>query len=83
MIWPWLLGIFADSLVKYFPKKEVKDYMTETFSALWEIHLTKYCLQHISEIFKPNPPFKAKGAVAQAWSLAEVIRVLEMMRKTR
>ncbi len=81
MIWPWLIGIFADSLMKYCSKKESKAYLTETFSALWEIHPAQYCLQHISEIFKPNPPFTAKGAVAQAWSLAEVIRVLDMIRR--
>ncbi len=83
MIWPWLIGMFTDALLNFTPKKEAKKFITETFSPLWEIHPAQYCLQHISEIFKPNPPFTAKGAVAQAWSLAEVIRVLDRLKKTR
>lgn len=83
MIWPWLIGVFVDALLNFAPKKDAKTFVMETFSPLWEIHPAQYCLQHISEIFKPNPPFTAKGAVAQAWSMAEVIRVLDRLKKIR
>jgi predicted glycogen debranching enzyme len=81
VVWPWLTGIFMDTLLKAEEKKSVKTYLEETFSPLWEIHLAQYCLQHISEIFNPVPPYTPKGACAQAWSLAEAIRVIDTLRK--
>ena len=34
------------------------------------------CLSQLSECFEPEPPFRQVGAPAQAWSVAEVLRVL-------
>ena len=76
-VWPWLIGIFADALLKTSGKEETKKYINETFGELWGRHLQRYGLLHISEIFNPSPPHTAKGCLAQAWSIAEVIRTLE------
>jgi glycogen debranching enzyme len=38
-------------------------------------HLDEACLGSISEIFDAQPPFAARGCVAQAWSVAEVLRL--------
>jgi predicted glycogen debranching enzyme len=81
MVWPWLIGIYVDALTNYSDhmpdvRKEVK----ATFSELWKIHLSQYGLNHISEIFRPNPPFVAKACIAQAWSEAELIRVLSLLK---
>lgn len=80
LVWPWLIGIFTDALLKLSPKKEVRKYVLETFNELLETHLQRYGLNHISEIFTPNPPHVAKGCMAQAWSEAEVIRALEAVK---
>ena len=37
---------------------------------------TNYGLGSIVEIFDAEPPFAARGTIAQAWSVAEVLRVL-------
>ena len=37
-------------------------------------HLDEDCLGTISEIFDAEPPFTPRGCVAQAWSVAEVLR---------
>jgi glycogen debranching enzyme len=34
------------------------------------------CIGSISEIFDAEPPFTPRGCIAQAWSVAEVLRVL-------
>jgi glycogen debranching enzyme len=34
------------------------------------------CLGQLPECFEPEPPFRPVGAPAQAWSVAEVLRVL-------
>jgi glycogen debranching enzyme len=38
-------------------------------------HLSEACIGSISEVFDADRPFTARGCVAQAWSVAEVLRV--------
>ena len=81
MVWVWYIGILMDAMLKHYgTKTEVKAYFKNTFSDLWTTHLEQYALFHISELFRPNPPFVAKACVAQATSEAEVIRVLETLK---
>ena len=37
-------------------------------------HLTDACVGSISEIFDAVEPFAPRGCVAQAWSVAEILR---------
>jgi glycogen debranching enzyme len=37
-------------------------------------HLSQSGLGHISEIFEGDPPHRPCGCIAQAWSVAEVLR---------
>jgi glycogen debranching enzyme len=37
-------------------------------------HLGEACIGSISEIFDAEPPFAPRGCIAQAWSVAEVLR---------
>ena len=37
-------------------------------------HLDEACVGSTSEIFDAEPPFTPRGCVAQAWSVAEVLR---------
>ena len=39
-------------------------------------HLHEACLGHVSEIFDGQHPHRARGCVAQAWSVAEPLRAL-------
>jgi glycogen debranching enzyme len=80
-VWPWLTGIFCDALFKtYGSRKDVKDYIDSTFRRLWKEHLFENGIFHISEIFEPEEPYKACGCIAQAWSTAEILRVLKMLK---
>lgn len=82
MVWPWLIGIFYDACSKTLDdKNEVNSYFLSHFKELWSSHLQENGLFHISEIFTPNPAHTAKGCIAQAWSMAEVIRVLDSIKK--
>jgi glycogen debranching enzyme len=44
-------------------------------SGFWP-HLDEACIGSISEIFDAERPFTPRGCVAQAWSVAEVLRCL-------
>ncbi|MBQ2574383.1 MAG: hypothetical protein II575_09190, partial [Bacteroidales bacterium] len=35
----------------------------------------------ISEIYDGDPPYNPRGAIAQAWSVAEVLRILSLIKK--
>ena len=37
-------------------------------------HLGEACIGQISEIFDADAPYAPRGCVAQAWSVAEVLR---------
>ena len=42
----------------------------------FEEHLSEAGLGQISEIFDGDPPHKPRGCIAQAWSVAELLRVI-------
>jgi glycogen debranching enzyme len=72
-VWPWLSGAFVDAWLKTFPDD------VETAAqclAAFDEHLSDDCVGSISEIFDAEPPFTPRGCVAQAWSVAEVLRSL-------
>jgi glycogen debranching enzyme len=42
----------------------------------FEAHLADACVGSMSEIFDAEPPFTPRGCIAQAWSVAELVRCL-------
>ena len=71
LVWPWLLGPYLDAYRRINPKDEaVVRRLLEPFNA----HLSETGLGTISEIFEPEPPYRPVGCIAQAWSVAEVLR---------
>ena len=39
-------------------------------------HLDEACIGSVSEIFDAEEPFTPRGCIAQAWSVAELLRAL-------
>ena len=71
-VWAWLIGGFVDAHRKVFPdKRERRDEILNDFKS----HLNEAGCGQISEIFDGNAPHKPRGCFAQAWSVAEVLRV--------
>jgi predicted glycogen debranching enzyme len=72
-VWGWLAGPFVDAWLKVYP-----DDTAEARSVLdgFKRHLGEAGIGTISEIFDAEPPFTPRGCIAQAWSVAEAIRVL-------
>ena len=70
-VWAWLIGPFIDTWLKVHPG----DFETAgRFLDGFEPHLRDACIGSISEIFDAEPPFTPRGCIAQAWSVAEVLR---------
>ncbi len=71
-VWPWLIGHFLDARRRVYPDKKDSHAL---FGGL-EKHLQDAGIGTISEIFDAEPPYTARGCIAQAWSVAEVLRSL-------
>lgn len=69
--WPWLLGQFADAHYRVYKDRERVRQLIEPFRR----HLTEAGIGTISEIFDGDPPHKPRGCIAQAWSVAEILRI--------
>jgi predicted glycogen debranching enzyme len=70
MAWPWLLGPYLDAHLRLNRNPEFVRRIVEPFDA----HLRDAGLGTISEIFEPEPPYRPLGCIAQAWSVAEILR---------
>lgn len=70
-VWGWLIGHFVDAWMKVHPD----DYETaQSFLDGFIPHLDQACIGSISEIFDADSPYTPRGCIAQAWSIAEVLR---------
>ncbi len=69
-VWTWLLGPFIRAWQRFYPTKPIPFEWQPLFDHLQN----QACLGSISEMFDGDAPHEPKGAVAQAWSVAEVIR---------
>ena len=70
-VWTWLLGPFIDAWLRAYPgrRAEARDFLSGCGTTLSE-----GCIGTVSEIFDAEAPFTPRGCVAQAWSVAELIR---------
>ncbi|MEM8533653.1 MAG: amylo-alpha-1,6-glucosidase [Chloroflexota bacterium] len=75
-VWSWLVGPFA--LAHYAVYRDSA--MILAMLEVMEDHLADACLGSISEIFDGDPPHAPRGAFAQAWSVAEVLRVWRIVQ---
>lgn len=70
-VWAWLIGPFVDAWLRVHPGDLSR---ARTFLEGFVPHLGEACLGSISEVFDAEPPYTPRGCVAQAWSVAEVLR---------
>jgi predicted glycogen debranching enzyme len=70
-VWAWLAGPFIDAWLRVYP-----DDLAGAQRALdgFVPHLDEACIGSISEVFDAEAPFTPRGCIAQAWSVAEVLR---------
>ena len=73
-VWAWLIGGFIDAYRRVYPDRE--DRVKEILEGFIP-HLSQAGLGQISEIFDAEEPHSPRGCFAQAWSVAEILRVLK------
>jgi predicted glycogen debranching enzyme len=72
-VWAWLIGPYLDAWLKVHPGDRAG---VQKALAGFDAHLNEACVGSISEIFDAEEPYTPRGCVAQAWSVAEVLRHL-------
>ena len=79
-VWAWLIGPYIDAWLRVFPDDRATTHrILDSFTH----HLNEACVGSISEVFDAEAPFTPRGCIAQAWSVAELLRVwvkLDMVR---
>lgn len=70
-VWAWLIGPFIDAWLKVYPgdKRGARKFL-ERFPE----RMNENGIGTISEVFDAREPHTAGGCIAQAWSVAEVLR---------
>jgi predicted glycogen debranching enzyme len=74
-VWAWLLGPYFDA-VRLIEGEEVARSELESILPVLRQHLADAGLGTISEIFDGDPPYTPRGCISQAWSVAEVLRLV-------
>lgn len=85
--WPWLLGLYYNSLrnMKAFEKdkdrkkeltSKIEEFKKKTKKTFSKEIAENGCVGSISELYDSKAPYLPKGAFAQGWSVAEVFRII-------
>jgi predicted glycogen debranching enzyme len=77
-VWPFLLGAYADALLGLYgdaAAPKIRKLYESFAEALWQ-----YGWGYIAEIYEGDAPHLPRGAPAQAWSIAELLRIAYLLR---
>lgn len=73
-VWAWLMGPFVSAHLRvYKDMAAARTYLTPLLQ-----NLVDHGVGSVSEIFEGDAPFAPRGCIAQAWSVAEVLRAWQM-----
>ncbi len=85
-VWPWLLGLYYDSLRNMLKTedeeqkekiaKKIKKLKKDTKETFMKALYADGVMGSISEIYDTQEPYLGKGTSAQAWSISEVYRII-------
>ncbi len=77
-VWPWLLGAYADACRAVYGNDAARPRLAALL-APFHAHLAVAGLGSVSEIADGAPPFTPRGCIAQAWSVAELLRITALI----
>ena len=77
--WPWLMGAYLEAYLKIYRMSGLS--FAERCIYNFEDDLTDRGITSISELFDGNPPYRGRGGIAFAMSVAEILRVKRLIMK--
>ena len=75
-VWAWLMGAFITAYIKAHDASAEARERARGWLAPFHAHLSEAGLGHVSEIFDGDAPHTPNGCIAQAWSVAELLRTV-------
>jgi predicted glycogen debranching enzyme len=75
-VWPWLIGAFLEAYLKVHNRSDDSVAQVKEWLAPLVTHMNdEGAIGQIAEIFDGDAPHRPVGCPAQAWSIAEVLRI--------
>jgi glycogen debranching enzyme len=85
--WPWLLGLYYNCLKNTLQatkkseekakiKEKLEDFIDNTTKTFQKEIFENGCIGGISELYDSKKPQLPKGTINQAWSVAEIFRII-------
>ena len=79
MLYEVITGHFCEAYLKIHDKCGLA--LVEKIFNSFEEEMTVHGIGTISEIYDGDPPHAPRGAISQAWSVSELIRIYDMISK--
>ena len=76
---PWLLGHYVEGNFKLYGKSFISTAKEIIYA--FEEDMTTYGIASICEMYDGDPPQTAAGSLSQAWSVAEILRIMKMIEE--
>jgi len=76
-VWPWLFGPFCEGWLKVYGNQGVQKVRKLIFGL--EGVMSEHGISTISEIYDGDPPHAPQGSISQAWSVGEVLRIIDLL----
>ncbi|MCE5346990.1 MAG: amylo-alpha-1,6-glucosidase [Bacteroidales bacterium] len=76
-VWPWLYGPFCEGWLRVYGQQGVQKVRKLIFGL--EDVMNEHGISTISEIYDGDPPHLPQGAISQAWSVGEVLRIIDLL----
>lgn len=78
-VWPWLMGFYVEAVLRAFPGDKHRAEQLVRLIDGFEECLHSHGLGQIPKLFDGDPPHRPGGAIAQAWSVGELLRAKELL----
>jgi len=76
-VWPWLLGPFCEGWLRVYGGQGVNK-IKKLIYGLEEV-MSEHGITTLSEIHDGDPPHAPNGTISQAWSIGEVLRIINLL----
>ncbi|MDR7132586.1 putative glycogen debranching enzyme [Algoriphagus sp. 4150] len=78
-VWVWPLGHFVEGYIKLHGKSGAN--FIEKIVTGFDGVMSQYGVGAVAEIYDGDPPHRPKGAISQAWSVSELLRMMDLVKK--
>src|SRR5690606_21831561 len=77
-VWVWPLGHFVEGYIRLHGKSGTNfiQKIVKGFDGV----MTQYGVGAVAEIYDGHPPHRPKGAISQAWSVSDLLRMMDLVK---